>query len=256
MSTPISPLLCLVYKIKQYLNRCIETYKSNLRNLNNKIVTSDEFIAYLRSQGIRIGDNVFFQSPQTACVDVTRPLLVEIGDNCIILENFLLLTHDNITKVFGNIYHEFLPSSGSVTIGNNVYFTRNCAVLKGVTIGDNCIIGFGSVVTKDIPANSVAVGAPAKVICTIEEYYEKRKKQSYEEAMQYARIIYKKTGKRPTVEQMYEEFPLWMEGNEDDHRLKFSVAQQTAGYHDIWKKEHKAPFKSFDEFVDKALEEL
>lgn len=232
MSTPISPLLCLVYKIKQYLNRCIETYKSNLRNLNNKIVTSDEFIAYLRSQGIRIGDNVFFQSPQTACVDVTRPLLVEIGDNCIILENFLLLTHDNITKVFGNIYHEFLPSSGSVTIGNNVYFTRNCAVLKGVTIGDNCIIGFGSVVTKDIPANSVAVGAPAKVICTIEEYYEKRKKQSYEEAMQYARIIYKKTGKRPTVEQMYEEFPLWMEGNEDDHRLKFSVAQQTAGYHD------------------------
>lgn len=183
MSTPISPLLCLVYKIKQYLNRCIETYKSNLRNLNNKIVTSDEFIAYLRSQGIRIGDNVFFQSPQTACVDVTRPLLVEIGDNCIILENFLLLTHDNITKVFGNIYHEFLPSSGSVTIGNNVYFTRNCAVLKGVTIGDNCIIGFGSVVTKDIPANSVAVGAPAKVICTIEEYYEKRKKQSYEEAM-------------------------------------------------------------------------
>ena len=224
MSTPISPLLCLVYKIKQYLNRCIETYKSNLRNLNNKIVTSDEFIAYLRSQGIRIGDNVFFQSPQTACVDVTRPLLVEIGDNCIILENFLLLTHDNITKVFGNIYHEFLPSSGSVTIGNNVYFTRNCAVLKGVTIGDNCIIGFGSVVTKDIPANSVAVGAPAKVICTIEEYYEKRKKQSYEEAMQYARIIYKKTGKRPTVEQMYEEFPLWMEGNEDDHRLKFSVA--------------------------------
>lgn len=256
MSTPISPLLCLVYKIKQYLNRCIETYKSNLRNLNNKIVTSDEFIAYLRSQGIRIGDNVFFQSPETACVDVTRPLLVEIGDNCIILENFLLLTHDNITKVFGNIYHEFLPSSGSVTIGNNVYFTRNCAVLKGVTIGDNCIIGFGSVVTKDIPANSVAVGAPAKVICTIEEYYEKRKKQSYEEAMQYARIIYKKTGKRPTVEQMYEEFPLWMEGNEDDHRLKFSVAQQTAGYHDIWKKEHKAPFKSFDEFVDKALEEL
>lgn len=223
---------------------------------NKHIITSAEFIAYLRSQGVQIGDNVFFQSPQTACVDVTRPLLVEIGDNCTILEKFLLLTHDNITKVFGNVYHEFLPSSGPVTIGNNVYFTRNCTVLKGVTIGDNCIIGFGSVVTKDIPANSVAVGSPAKVICTIEEYYKKRQKQSYEEAMQYARIIYKKTGKRPTVEHMYEEFPFWMEGDEDDHCLKFSVAQQTAGYHDIWKKQHKAPFRSFDEFVDKALEDL
>lgn len=53
---------------------------------NKHIITSAEFIAYLRSQGVQIGDNVFFQSPQTACVDVTRPLLVEIGDNCTILE--------------------------------------------------------------------------------------------------------------------------------------------------------------------------
>ena len=40
----------------------------------------------------------------------------------------------------------------------------NCTVLKGVTIGDNCIIGIGSIVTKDIPANSVAIGNPAKVV--------------------------------------------------------------------------------------------
>lgn len=39
-----------------------------------------------------------------------------------------------------------------------------------------------------------------------------------------ARIIYRKTGKRPTVEQMFEEFPMWMEGDQDDERLKFSVA--------------------------------
>lgn len=209
---------------------------------------------YLRSVGCDVGNNVFFQSPQTACVDTTRPLLVKIGDNCTVLENFLLLTHDNITKCFINIYHEFLPSSGPVTIGNNVYFARNCTVLKNVTIGDNCIIGFGSVVTRDIPANSVVVGAPARVICTLEEYYEKRKKQSYEEALNLARIIYRKTGKRPTVEQMYEEFPMWMEGDQDDLRLRFSVKQQLGAYHDIWKKQHKAPFSSFDEFIDKALE--
>lgn len=51
----------------------------------------------------------------------------------------------------------------------------NCTVLKGVTIGDNCIIGIGSIVTKDIPANSVAIGNPAKVVCSLDEYFEKRK---------------------------------------------------------------------------------
>lgn len=45
--------------------------------------------------------------------------------------------------------------------------------MKRVTIGDNCIIGAGSVVTKSIPANSVACGVPAKVICSIEDYVRK-----------------------------------------------------------------------------------
>ena len=50
------------------------------------------------------------------------------------------------------------------------------AFLKGVTIGDNCIIGFGSVVTRDIPANSVAVGAPARVVGSVDDYYKKEVK--------------------------------------------------------------------------------
>ena len=49
----------------------------------------------------------------------------------------------------------------------------NCFIHGGVTIGNNCIIGACSVVTKDIPDGMVAAGIPAKVICTIEEYYEK-----------------------------------------------------------------------------------
>lgn len=221
-----------------------------------KTISSEEYIAYLRSCGCSIGKGTYFQSPQTACIDTTRPLLVEIGENCTMLENFLLLTHDNITRCFVPIYHEFLPSSGPVTIGNNVYFARNCTVLKGVTIGDNCIIGFGSVVTKNIPSGSVAVGCPARVICTIEEYYHKRQKESWDEAMNLARIIYRKTGKRPTVEQMFEEFPMWMESDATDPRLRFSPEQQLRGSYDTWKKEHKAPFRSFDDFIDKALETL
>ena len=62
-----------------------------------------------------------------------------------------------------------------VTIGNDVWIGGNVTILPGVTIGDNCTIGAGSVVTRDIPANSIAAGNPAKIIRTIEknELYEK-----------------------------------------------------------------------------------
>lgn len=55
-----------------------------------------------------------------------------------------------------------------VTIGNDVWIGGNVTLLPGVTIGDNCTIGAGAVVTHDIPANSIAVGNPAKVIKTLE----------------------------------------------------------------------------------------
>lgn len=218
------------------------------------IRSSSRYINYLRKKGIMIGKDCFFQSPSTAVVDITRPLLVEIGNHCYFLENFTLLTHDNVAKVFGPTYHDFLPSSGKVIIGNNVYFTRNCTVLKGVTIGDNCIIGYGSTIVKSIPPNSVVAGTPAKVICTVEEYYNRRKEESLKEAFEHVRIIYLKTGKRPTVEQMWEEFPFWLNGDQNDARLRFSAEYQTKGFYKYWKKEHKALFSSFDEFVDKALE--
>ena len=54
-----------------------------------------------------------------------------------------------------------------ITVGNNVWFGGNVCVLGGVTIGDNVVIGAGSVVTKNIPSNCVAVGNPCKLIKTL-----------------------------------------------------------------------------------------
>jgi maltose O-acetyltransferase len=54
-----------------------------------------------------------------------------------------------------------------VTIGDNVWISTGALILPGVTIGSNSVIGAGSVVTKDIPANSLAVGNPCKVIRTL-----------------------------------------------------------------------------------------
>ena len=71
-------------------------------------------------------------------------------------------------------------------------------ILPGVTIGDNTIIGAGSVVNRDIPANSVAAGVPCRVICTLEEYKEKHKddflymvKLPYEEKKRFLLNLFK-----------------------------------------------------------------
>ena len=61
-----------------------------------------------------------------------------------------------------------LTSKGPVHIGNNVWIGRCSTILSGVTIGENAIIGANSVVTKDVPANCVAAGVPAKVLRVIE----------------------------------------------------------------------------------------
>jgi acetyltransferase-like isoleucine patch superfamily enzyme len=59
-------------------------------------------------------------------------------------------------------------SKGPTRIGDNCWFGVNCVVTSGVTIGERCVIGANSVVTRDIPARSIAAGAPAKVIRPIE----------------------------------------------------------------------------------------
>ena len=219
------------------------------------LTSSDRFIDYLRKDGIKIGNGVFFSNPKTVSIDNTRPSLVEIGDNARFLDGFTLLTHDFVTKVFLNLYDEFVPSSGKVVIGKNVYFARQCTVLKGVTIGDNCIFGYGSLITKDIPANSVAVGSPAKVIGTVEDYYKKRCEKSIDEAFIYARTIKERYGRIPVIEDFWEEFTLFVNGDEMDKypaHFKATMQRQLGNSLDNWMKNHKAPFKSFEEFLKVA----
>ena len=68
-----------------------------------------------------------------------------------------------------------LGSVGEVTIGNNVFIGQKSTILAGTRIGDNVIIGANSLVKKDIPSGVVVAGNPAKVICTLEEFIERRK---------------------------------------------------------------------------------
>ena len=90
---------------------------------------------------------------------------VTIGDDCFIGPNVSIYTACHSTDpIERNTRREWAEP---VTIGDNVWIGGSVTILPGVTIGDNVTIGAGSVVTKDIPSNSVAVGNPCRVIKNI-----------------------------------------------------------------------------------------
>jgi maltose O-acetyltransferase len=107
---------------------------------------------------ISIGDRVFANYGLTAldCAPIT------IGDDTQIGPHVQLLTPTH--PVDAEQRRSKIEAAGPITIGSNVWLGGGVIVLAGVTIGDNSVIGAGSVVTNDIPADSVAVGNPARVI--------------------------------------------------------------------------------------------
>lgn len=134
------------------------------------------YIKHLRSVGVKIGgDTMLFGE---VLIDETSPSFVEIGSHCVLTDGVKVLVHGWIHPVLAHKYgviSEAVLAPKKVKIGNYVFLGTNALVLKGVTIGDNVIIGAGSVVTHDIPSDCVAAGNPCKVICSIDEYYEKLK---------------------------------------------------------------------------------
>lgn len=88
-----------------------------------------------------------------------------IGDNCNISSGVQIYTHDTVDKV---IYGSKVQRE-SVYIGRNVYIGPNVVISKGVHIGDHVVIGANSFVNNNIPSNSKAYGAPAKVYSSLDE---------------------------------------------------------------------------------------
>ena len=92
---------------------------------------------------------------------------IEIGDNVFIGPSWGFYTANHPLDYTNR--NQGLEKSLPIKIGDNCWFGANVSVMPGVTIGAGCVIAAGAVVTKDMPANSLIAGVPAKVIKTIEQ---------------------------------------------------------------------------------------
>lgn len=123
---------------------------------------------------VHLGKGVYINSNVTFVDDEH----IFIGDNSMIAPNVVFSTsrHPILPILRERHYVYNLP----IHVGRNVWIGSGAQIMPGITIGDNFVIGAGSVVTKDIPANSVAYGVPCRVVREIgekdREYYYKDRK--------------------------------------------------------------------------------
>ncbi|WP_026564919.1 sugar O-acetyltransferase [Bacillus sp. UNC41MFS5] len=109
---------------------------------------------------IHVGDN-FYAGYNCTILDMAE---VRIGQNCMIGPNVGIYTAGHSTEPKGRNKSGYaIP----IRIGNDVWIGGSCVILPGVTIGDHSIVAAGSVVTKDVPTNTIVAGNPAKILKNI-----------------------------------------------------------------------------------------
>lgn len=122
--------------------------------------------AYWRSRGARIGRDCRILDANFG----SEPFLVEIGDRVTISFDVALVTHDGATWLVrdekGRRYR-YRP----IRIGSDVFVGARAIIMPGVEVGDRCIIGAGSIVTRSVPSGAVAVGNPARIIGLYEDFH-------------------------------------------------------------------------------------
>lgn len=103
----------------------------------------------------------------------SEPYLISIGRHVTIAGNVTFITHDGGTWVFrGQERYKEVIKYGRITIHDNCFIGKGSFLMPNISIGPNAVVAAGSVVTRDVPPNSVAGGVPAKVLKTLEAYAE------------------------------------------------------------------------------------
>ncbi len=132
---------------------------------------SKAYIEVCKAKGLKADNSVIFISAPDFG---SEPFLIEIGARTKITAGCRFINHDGAMYTIRNL-EKFSDARnfGRIKLGENCFVGNNCTFLPGSQMGDNCILGAGSVLNSSMPDNSVYAGVPAKFICTIDEYGNK-----------------------------------------------------------------------------------
>lgn len=130
------------------INRLIRRYR--------KMFWSEE--KYGRSIGVKIGEGCLISTKNFS----SEPYLIEIGNHCRIASDVSFFTHGGLWSQRKK--HKGLDYFGKIKIGNYTYVGEGAKIMPGVVIGDDVIVGAGSIVTKSIPDGKIAAGNPARIV--------------------------------------------------------------------------------------------
>lgn len=133
-----------------------------------KIIYSPE--KWARFIGVRLGNNCMVGKDHWS----TEPYLITIGNHVQLTDGVRIHTHGggNCVRIIDPTFDCF----GKVIIEDWAYIGSGSHIMPGVTIGRGALVAAGSIVTKSVPPGMVAGGNPARIICTVDEYYQKNKK--------------------------------------------------------------------------------
>ena len=198
--------------------------------------------------GATIGNNVTVYSAKNTTIDETSLQHIFIGDNTQITAGVIILAHDYSYSVLGNIYGELPRQQRDTIIGKNVFIGMNSIILMGSNIGDNVIIGAGSVVSGHIPSNTVCAGNPAKIICSLDQFLVKGRTRFEESARCYYAGI-KRKKQDVTEEDMIIYRSLFAEKSEMERYIAYEKFRGVENKK-IINMENYRKYKTFNDFME------
>lgn len=215
--------------------------------------TSESYIAYLRKIGVKVGTNVILFRPFNTTIDIQNPHLLEIGNHVMITGPVTILTHDYSWSVLKRVYGDIVGNQKSTVIKDNVFIGWGATILAGSYVGENSIIGAGSVISGYLEGNAVYAGNPAKKIMSLNEYYRKRKSKQLDEAVNYVEKYKERFGCAPSIEKMNEYFYLFFNPNDENQKKIFESRLKLMDNYDFSLKaaqNRDKYFLSYDQFLE------
>ncbi len=161
-------------------NSAVNILKLDIHNdgkvvIGNKTIVFGKLTCAIESSNIKIGDNCFIGNSA-----IDSALKITIGNNVLISSHCYITDHDShsvhssersddVRKYWLGQKDWTVVKKDPITINNGAWIGYSSIILKGVTVGENSIVSAGSVVTKDVPPNTIVGGNPARVIKEITE---------------------------------------------------------------------------------------